>query len=95
MSPDELHRTMTEIDTDRDGFIDLKEFIDFHREDWIHRDAFDMYDKDKNDFIFVVELHTVLKSFGEGCSLNDCRKMISSVDGDGSINFNEFKKLMN
>ncbi|CAK9172126.1 unnamed protein product [Ilex paraguariensis] len=103
-SPDELQRTMTEIDTDGDGFIDLKEFTEFHSagsdsdgNNKELRDAFDLYDKDKNGFISVTELHSVLKSLGEHCSLNDCRKMISSVDvdGDGSVNFEEFKKMMN
>ncbi|CAK9149746.1 unnamed protein product, partial [Ilex paraguariensis] len=66
-SPDELYCTLIEIDTDRDDFIDLKEFTEFHREDRIQtatrrsfHDAFDMYDKDKNDFISVIELHTML-----------------------------------
>ena len=98
---------MTEIDTDGDGFIDLKEFADFHRggsngdgsvgDGYKElRDAFEMYDKDKNGLISVTELHMVLASLGEKCSVKDCSRMISSVDadGDGSVNFEEFKKMM-
>lgn len=102
-SPDEVQRIMTEIDTDGDGFIDFDEFNAFYlsglgkeSNDKELHDAFDMYDKDKNGKISASELHSVLKSLGEKCSLKDCRKMISSVDvdGDGCVNFEEFKKMM-
>ncbi|XP_059671135.1 calcium-binding protein CML24-like [Cornus florida] len=100
-SPEELQRIMAEIDKDGDGFIDFEEFAAFHgggngcntKE---LRDAFDMYDTDKNGVITASELHAVLKSLGEKCTLKDCSRMISSVDmdGDGSVNFEEFKKMM-
>ncbi|KAK2986714.1 hypothetical protein RJ640_010939 [Escallonia rubra] len=100
-SPEELQRTMSEIDTDGDGFIDLKEFSDFHRggDDVASkdlRDAFDLYDSDRNGKISASELHAVLKNLGEKCTLQDCRRMISSVDadGDGYVDFEEFKKMM-
>ncbi|XP_043701817.1 probable calcium-binding protein CML18 [Telopea speciosissima] len=106
-SPEQIHRMMTEIDTDGDGYIDLKEFADFHRGSSIDdadagngmkelKDAFDMYDKDQNGLISVNELHMVLKSLGEKCTIQDCSKMITSVDadGDGNVNFEEFKTMM-
>lgn len=99
-SADEVARIMSELDTDGDGFIDLNEFKAFHCRGGDNnkelKEAFDLYDKDKNGKISVNELHSVLKSLGEKCSLKDCRKMISSVDvdGDGCVNFEEFKKMM-
>ncbi|XP_043725588.1 probable calcium-binding protein CML23 [Telopea speciosissima] len=107
-SPDEIKRMMVEIDTDGDGFIDLQEFADFHRgvnngdarstADGIRelKDAFNLFDRDKNGLISVTELHMILKNLGENCSLHDCSKMISSVDADGdsNVNFEEFKKMM-
>ncbi|XP_071732636.1 probable calcium-binding protein CML23 [Rutidosis leptorrhynchoides] len=98
----ELKVVMKEIDTDGDGFIDLNEFIQFiqrsggENNDEL-REAFDMYDQNKNGKICASELHSVMKSLGEKCSFKDCQKMIASVDvdGDGCVNFEEFKKMMN
>ncbi|KAF6156899.1 hypothetical protein GIB67_000439 [Kingdonia uniflora] len=99
-SPEEVQKMMDEIDTDGDGFIDLKEFSEFHTSECNTsdelRDAFEMYDKDKNGLISSNELHLVLRSLGENCSVLDCVKMIESVDcdGDGCVNFDEFKMMM-
>ncbi|KAL7090205.1 hypothetical protein ACP275_12G025900 [Erythranthe tilingii] len=100
-SDEEVARMMTELDTDGDGFIDIVEFRSFNRggdadADAELKEAFDMYDKDKNGQISASELHAVLRSLGENCSVKDCGRMIESfdVDGDGSINFDEFKKMM-
>lgn len=106
---EELKIVMKEIDKDGDGYIDLNEFIEFQRggcslegdhavdDEKELREAFNLYDQNKNGKISANELHSVLKSLGEKCTLKDCRKMIASVDvdGDGSVNFDEFKKMMN
>ncbi|KAL2333235.1 hypothetical protein Fmac_014448 [Flemingia macrophylla] len=101
---EEVRRMMAELDQNGDGYIDLKEFGEFHcggggdgdsdgRE---LREAFELYDLDKNGLISAKELHSVMKRLGEKCSLSDCRRMIGNVDadGDGSVNFEEFKKMM-
>lgn len=104
-SDDEVKRVMAEIDADGDGYIDFDEFVKFHSggsendgaaNEKELRDAFDLYDLDKNGVISARELHSVLRSLGEKCSLSDCSRMIRSVDadGDGSVNFEEFKKMM-
>ncbi|GFP85008.1 probable calcium-binding protein cml23 [Phtheirospermum japonicum] len=92
---------MSELNKDGDGFIDLKEFMAFH----FHgggdnnkelKEAFDLYDQDKNGKISASELHSVMRGLGEKCSIKDCHRIISSVDvdGDGCINFEKFKKMM-
>ncbi|XP_073309811.1 probable calcium-binding protein CML18 [Primulina huaijiensis] len=97
---DEVARIMSELDIDGDGFIDLNEFKAFHcvggDSNKELREAFDLYDQDKNGKISAKELHTVLRGLGEKCSLKDCRRMIGSVDvdGDGCVDFEEFKKMM-
>ncbi|RWR79610.1 putative calcium-binding protein CML18 [Cinnamomum micranthum f. kanehirae] len=106
-SVDELSRMMAEMDADGDGFVDLKEFVEFYGEGGGGggggggdgkeiRDAFEMYDQNKDGKISAKELHRVLKSLGERCSVEDCSRMIRSVDsdGDGSVNFEEFKEMM-
>ncbi|XP_047328751.1 probable calcium-binding protein CML18 [Impatiens glandulifera] len=104
-SAEEVNRVMSEIDKDGDGFIDMNEFKDFYcAVDEVSaidknkelRDAFSLYDRDGNGLISVSELHSVLKSLGEKCSVKDCSRMIRSVDadGDGHVNFEEFKKMM-
>ncbi|MCL7042750.1 hypothetical protein MKW94_003284 [Papaver nudicaule] len=99
MTPEVLKKMMDDIDTDGDGYINLKEFIEFHRgtdgtiafEDREIRFAFGMYDTDKNGLISPEELQN-----GLGYSADDCSKIISALDtdGDGNINFEEFKKMM-
>lgn len=105
-SSEEVKRIMSEVDQDGDGFINLQEFANFHlggssSDDSQSskkelRDAFDLYDLDKDGLISANELHEVLKRLGEKCSMGDCSKMISAVDtdGDGHVNFEEFKKMM-
>ncbi|KAL6573128.1 hypothetical protein OROHE_002604 [Orobanche hederae] len=98
-SADGVARIMSEMDSDGDGFIDLNDFKVFYRDTGGNKElkeAFDVYDMDKNGKISAIELHTVLKSLGDKRSLNDCRKMIRSVDDDGDecVSFEEFKKMM-
>ncbi|XP_052180632.1 calcium-binding allergen Ole e 8-like [Diospyros lotus] len=104
-SEDEVKRMMEAIDTDLDGFISLSEFQQFfaggegddgdaHNQEL--REAFEFYDQDKNGLISSAELHQILNRLGETCSAGDCSRMIKSVDtdGDGYVNFEEFKKMM-
>ncbi|XP_043695196.1 probable calcium-binding protein CML25 [Telopea speciosissima] len=100
---EELEKMIKEVDSDGDGHIDLNEFIELNTQgvDTVKvledlRNAFLIYDIDRNGSISPEELQTVLRSLGEETSLADCRKMISGVDcdGDGLINFEEFKIMM-
>lgn len=62
------------------------------------KEAFDVFDKDKDGLISVEELALVLTSLGlrEGKKIEECKEMIRKVDmdGDGMVNFNEFKRMM-
>ncbi|XP_043692941.1 probable calcium-binding protein CML45 [Telopea speciosissima] len=62
------------------------------------KEAFDVFDENKDGFIDARELQRVLCSLGfaEGSGVQDCRKMIRAFDmnGDGKIDFGEFVRFM-
>ncbi|KAL3323058.1 hypothetical protein AABB24_040254 [Solanum stoloniferum] len=62
------------------------------------KEAFDVFDYDKDGLISEEELSKILSSLGmkEGKKLDHCKEMIKKVDvdGDGMVNFDEFKKMM-
>lgn len=102
----EAERIVRVMDCDGDGFIDLNEFIDAvnddgkfsseSKEDYL-MDAFLIFDTDKNGLISARELQKVLSSLGDNkCSLKECRRMIKGVDkdGDGFVDFEEFRSMM-
>lgn len=62
------------------------------------KDAFDVYDDNKDGFIDAMELHRVVKALGlnQNSDMDKCKRMISVFDenGDGRIDFEEFMNLM-
>ncbi|KAK9911516.1 hypothetical protein M0R45_035420 [Rubus argutus] len=98
MRAEEVQTGMSEFDKDGDGHIDLEEFMEMMKckDEKVLRDAFDLYDLDKDGLISTSELHEVLNRMGENYSLEQCNLMITKVDadGDGFVNFPEFKEMM-
>ncbi|MCL7042309.1 hypothetical protein MKW94_007345 [Papaver nudicaule] len=96
---------LKEVDCNGDGFIDLDEFMSVvagsgksKGADEDLKDAFLVFDSDKNGFISAKELKHVLRSLGYSkCTLRECSLMIKGVDkdGDGLVNFEEFRSMMN
>ncbi|KAK6776169.1 hypothetical protein RDI58_027170 [Solanum bulbocastanum] len=91
------------IDVNGDGYVDIDEFgalytTIFMDEDEDMQEAFKVFDQNGDGFITIDELKSVLGSLGlkQGGNVEDCRKMINNVDvdGDGRIDFMEFKKMM-
>ena len=62
------------------------------------KQAFDVFDENKDGFIDARELQRVLYILGlkEARELENCKKMIRNFDEnqDGRIDFNEFVKIM-
>ncbi|KAI7981106.1 putative calcium-binding protein CML46 [Camellia lanceoleosa] len=62
------------------------------------KEAFDVFDENRDGFIDATELQRVLYVLGlnEVSELEDCKRMISGFDenGDGVIDFSEFVKFM-
>ncbi|KAK8657420.1 hypothetical protein V6N13_035661 [Hibiscus sabdariffa] len=100
---EELLNMIKEVDDDGDGFINFEEFVVLNTKgvdsnDVLKdlREAFSVYDLDGNGSISAEELHQVLQSLGDDCSIAECRRMISGVDSDGNglVDFEEFKVMM-
>ncbi|XP_078442043.1 putative calcium-binding protein CML25 [Wolffia australiana] len=102
-SEEDVARMMAEADRDGDGFINLEEFLEVNTVNVLPadaledlRDAFSVFDLDRNGSISAEELARVYEKLGESASVAQCRRMIEGVDrdGDGLINFDEFKLMM-
>ncbi|XP_021905300.1 probable calcium-binding protein CML45 [Carica papaya] len=66
---------------------------------WEVKEAFDVFDENRDGFIDAEELQRVFCNLGlmkHGSELEKCKKMIGSYDenGDGRIDLNEFVKIM-
>ncbi|GER27877.1 calmodulin-like protein [Striga asiatica] len=100
---DELAQMIAKIDANEDGCVDMDEFRVLYRNiitegEEEMREAFNVFDLNGDGFITVDELRSVLPGLGlqQGRVAEDCRKMIMKVDadGDGRVNFSEFKCMM-
>ena len=101
----ELGQMIERIDVNGDGCVDIDEFgelyqtiMDERDEEEDMREAFNVFDQNRDGFITVEELGTVLASLGlkQGRTLDECKKMIMKVDvdGDGMVNYKEFRQMM-
>ncbi|MBA0624575.1 hypothetical protein Godav_009916 [Gossypium davidsonii] len=100
-SKEELQKMMKEFKADYgDGFMNFDQFVELNTKgvesEEVLKDAFSVYDRNGNGWISAEELQEVLKSLGDECSIEECRKMVSGVDNDGNgmIDFQEFKVMM-
>jgi calcium-binding protein CML len=105
---DELAAVIARIDADGDGCVDMDEFAELYDaimrggagsdDEADMREAFNVFDQNGDGFITVDELRAVLASLGmkQGREQDDCRRMIGQVDrdGDGRVDFGEFKEMM-
>ncbi|KAJ8615840.1 hypothetical protein MRB53_035212 [Persea americana] len=105
ISDKDLVTMIEKIDANGDGCVDISEFqtlyqmiMDERDEEDDMREAFNVFDQNGDGFITVEELRSVLVSLGlkQGKTVEDCKKMIwkVDVDGDGMVNFKEFRQMM-
>ncbi|KAK1353992.1 calmodulin-like protein 3 [Heracleum sosnowskyi] len=105
LSDKELIQMIDKIDANGDGFVDMEEFgalyqtiMDEKDEEEDMKEAFNVFDQNRDGYITVDELRSVLASLGlkQGRTEEDCKSMIQKVDvdGDGKVNYLEFKQMM-
>ncbi|MBA0738435.1 hypothetical protein Gogos_011788 [Gossypium gossypioides] len=102
---DELTQMIEKIDVNGDNYVDIDEFRELYQSFMNDKDeeedileAFKVFDQNGDGYISVDELMSILVSLGlkQGKTIEDCKKMIMKVDvdGDGRVNFLEFKQMM-
>ncbi|XP_051143783.1 calmodulin-like protein 3 [Andrographis paniculata] len=108
IAENELSQMIDKVDTNGDGYVDVDEFAMLYAavmedegrsdDDSDMREAFNVFDQNGDGYITVDELRAVLASLGmkQGRTLEECKRMIKQVDvdGDGKVNFDEFKQMM-
>ncbi|CAJ2631497.1 unnamed protein product [Trifolium pratense] len=100
---EELQIMVNEVDTDGNGTIEFGEFLNFmarkmketEAEDEL-KEAFWVFDKDKDGYISPNELRSVLRIIGEKVTEEELEQMIKTadLDGDGLIDYQEFVRIM-
>ncbi|XP_008800223.1 calmodulin-like [Phoenix dactylifera] len=99
---EEVASMVAEVDRDGDGCISLEEFgaigSAFGPPAGAElREVFAVFDDDGDGKISAEELQRVFVMLGDdGCTLEDCRRMIGGVDtdGDGFVCFEDFVRMM-
>jgi Ca2+-binding EF-hand superfamily protein len=103
MTDRDTRKMMQEMDIDGNGEVDFAEFLALMAKRFMKSDneeeiieAFKVFDVDKNGEISAEELTNVLMSLGEKLTREECDEImkIADTDGDHSINYREFVKLL-
>ncbi|PPJ50644.1 hypothetical protein CBER1_05246 [Cercospora berteroae] len=99
----ELQDMLHEVDSDNSGSIDINEFLVLMSHVGSAQDtedellnAFRVFDKDSSGTISASEMREVLKALGEDLTDKEINEIMSAADTDGdkTIDFEEFKKIM-
>ncbi|XAR51985.1 hypothetical protein NMG60_11006807 [Bertholletia excelsa] len=102
LSEEEAEAAVLLMDSDGDGELGLEDFVrlmeggedDEKVKELI--EAFKMYEMDGSGCITPKSLRKTLRKLGESSTTDECKSMIARYDlnGDGVLNFDEFKIMM-
>ncbi|THU60772.1 hypothetical protein C4D60_Mb07t16270 [Musa balbisiana] len=94
----EAKQMMQAADFNNDGFLDFDEFMKVTKDVSMRdlKDAFGMFDDDRDGRISAEEIKRMMEKLGESCTLEDCARMVKQVDknGDGLVDMEEFIAMM-
>merc|ERR1719331_1449497 len=100
---DELLNMILEVDLDGNGTIEFPEFLELMKQkatedddaDTI-REAFKIFDRDKDGFISTKELKKVTTMLGQQLTKEEVEEFMkeADVDGNGKLDYDEFVKMM-
>ncbi|XP_023338541.1 neo-calmodulin [Eurytemora carolleeae] len=100
---DELLALVMEVDLNGDGTIDFPEFLEMMKQKSSEADqeadlkeAFKIFDRDKDGFIDMKELKKVANMLGAMLSKEEVDDFMkeADVDGNGKLDYDEFVKMM-
>eukprot|EP00111_Clytia_hemisphaerica_P024853 TCONS_00073269-protein len=106
-SEEEVLKMIEPIDKNGDQKVEFHEFAEMMRnylqqiepqhENEVIKNMFQLFDKNDNGYICMKELRKMLKTMGEKVSHKQVNEMMKFADrnGDGHIDFEEFKNLVN
>ncbi|GMI69379.1 CALMODULIN LIKE 7, ROOT HAIR SPECIFIC 1 [Hibiscus trionum] len=105
ISDGDFTQMIERIDVNGDMCIDIDEFSELYQtimdskdEEEDMKEAFNVFDRNGDGYISVDKLRSILKLLGlkQGKAMEDWKRMITKVDldGDGRVNFMEFKQMM-
>jgi len=103
VTKEETDELLKSHDVDKSGSLEFGEFLtlmsskmrEIDSEEEL-REAFSVFDRDENGLVSKDELSKLLLSLGEGLTVPEIEAMMASADedGDGELNFEEFKIML-
>ena len=99
----ELKELLKQVDTDDSGEVEFNEFLQLMNDKMNEIDpetqmmeAFKIFDKDANGFVSKFDMKDVMHFLGEDLTPEELDEVIKDweEDGDGQLNYEEFKALM-
>merc|ERR1711936_143864 len=100
---DELLNLVLEVDIDGNGTIEFEEFLSMMKkkasevdEEAELREAFKIFDRDKDGYISMKELKKVTSMLGTVLTKEEIEEFMAEadVDGNGKLDYDEFVKML-
>lgn len=98
----DLETMIRDVDTNGNGVVELDEFINMMKaqtrtmtSDEAVRQAFQVFDKNGDNFINKDEIRMAMNNLGENVTEAEVNEMLQCMDlnKDGRVSFEEFKKM--